>query len=45
MILQRSPNAWSCMPTAFAMAVNAPVEDLILSIGHDGSEKTWPDYA
>ena len=43
MRLQTSPNLWSCLPTAFAMAIGCPVEHLIESIGHDGSEITWPN--
>ena len=43
MILQKSPNGWSCLPTAFAMAINLPVQELITKLGHDGSEIVWPD--
>lgn len=43
MHLQKSPNAWSCLPTAFAMAIGCPVENLIHSVGHDGSRIAWPD--
>lgn len=41
MNLQRQPNKWSCLPTAFAMVLNLPVEDVILIIGHDGSDKLF----
>jgi hypothetical protein len=32
------------LPTAFAIAYGCPVENLIKSIGHDGSEIVWPRY-
>ena len=35
---QYQPNRWSCMATAFAMALGIEVSKLIDSIGHDGSE-------
>lgn len=38
--VQKSPNAWSCLPTAFASALYVEVENLIAQIGHDGSEIT-----
>ncbi len=40
MLPQKNPNAWSCLPTAFAIALDVPVETLIALIGHDGSEVT-----
>lgn len=40
---QRTPNAWSCLPTALAIAMDKPIEEIIEMIGHDGSEKTHPD--
>lgn len=40
---QIQPNKWSCLPTAFAIALNLPVEEIIASIGHDGSEIIFPD--
>ena len=43
MILQRQPNSWSCAPTAWAMAFNCPVEEVIRELGHDGSRVQWPD--
>lgn len=43
MDLQYSPNRWSCIPTAFAMAAGIPVSDFILKIGHDGSKVMHPD--
>ena len=36
MILQ--PNGWSCVPAAFAMATDIPVEAIIRAVGHDGSD-------
>jgi len=43
MRLQHQPNKWSCLPTAFAMATNRPVDRVISDIGHDGSEIIFPD--
>ena len=40
--LQRQPNRWSCLPTAFAIAFDTPAEVFIEHIGHDGSEIMWP---
>jgi hypothetical protein len=42
MHLQRQPNHWSCVPTAFAMALNVRVSEFIAHIGHDGSQIIWP---
>lgn len=44
MILQISPNAWSCLPTAFAMCLDVPTQKVIEAIGHDGSEVIFEDY-
>ena len=43
MKLQKQPNNWSCLPTAFAMALDMDVKNLINLLGHDGSEIIWPD--
>jgi len=43
MKLQKQPNNWSCLPTAFAMALDIDVEQLIKLIGHDGSEIWFPN--
>ena len=43
MLVQVQPNAWSCLPTAFAMVCDMKVEDLIARIGHDGSEHIFPE--
>ena len=40
-MLQKKPNRWSCSVTAFAMAIDIPVQQLINDIGHDGSEKIF----
>lgn len=40
MISLKNPNAWSCLPTAFAIALGASVEAVIATVGHDGSEIT-----
>lgn len=42
MKLQASPNWWSCLPTAFAIALDTPVRQLFAEIGHDGSELVFP---
>ncbi len=41
MILQRNPNAWSCLPTSFAMVIDEPVDWFIDAIGHDGSAEPY----
>jgi hypothetical protein len=38
MIVQKQPNNWSCLVTAFAIICELPVEELIKRIGHDGSK-------
>ncbi len=43
MKIQKQPNMWSCLPTAFAMVLDIPVNQVIQEIGHDGSEITWPE--
>jgi hypothetical protein len=43
MLPQKQPNAWSCLPTAFAIVCNIPVEELIARIGHDGSRKRYAE--
>lgn len=43
MILQRSPNRWSCLASSFAMALDVPIDSLIKMVGHDGSEIVWPE--
>jgi hypothetical protein len=35
---QQNPNLWSCLPTAFAIALDKPVNDVITALGRDGSE-------
>jgi hypothetical protein len=41
--IQKAPNWWSCLPTAFAIALELPVRELIAEIGHDGSELIFPN--
>lgn len=36
-------NAWSCLPTAFAMALDVLPKEIMECCGHDGSEIIWPD--
>lgn len=43
MKLQLNPNAWSCLPVSFAMVLDVSVEEIIKQIGHDGSEKPYPN--
>ena len=43
MTIQKTPNGWSCLLVAFAMAIDESYQDLINEIGHDGSEKIWPE--
>lgn len=43
MELQKQPNDWSCLPTAFAMTLDMPVEQIIEELGHDGSEVIFPN--
>lgn len=43
MRLQKQPSAWSCLPTAFAMAADIPVQAMLIWIGHDGSEIVRPE--
>jgi len=42
MLLQLKPERWMCVPTAFAMALDVPVADLLAAVGHDGSKITFP---
>lgn len=42
MKLQIQPERWQCAITAFAMALDIPVADLLLWAGHDGSEIIFP---
>jgi hypothetical protein len=38
MEMQLQPNAWSCLPTAFGMALDVPCKTIWDMCGHDGSE-------
>lgn len=40
MFIQQSPNSWSCLPTAVAIAFDIDVDALIEELGHDGSKIT-----
>lgn len=42
MLTQKNPNAWSCLPTAFANSLEVSVDAILAVIGHDGSEITHP---
>lgn len=39
----KQPNRWSCLPTAFAIAMDIPIQRMFDLIGHDGSEIVWPE--
>jgi hypothetical protein len=41
--LQKQPNEWSCLPTAFAMVLDIPVAKIFETLDHDGSEVIFPD--
>ncbi len=43
MILRRNPNGWSCLPTAFAMALDLEPSNVIEQIGHDGSIEPYKE--
>jgi len=43
MLLQQRPEPWLCMPLAFAMAMDMPVDELLAEIGHDGSKIAFPN--
>ena len=40
-MLQNKPNPWGCAVTAFAMAIDIPVQQLMDEIGHDGGQKIF----
>lgn len=43
MKIQKNPNYWSCLPTAFAMVVDKPVTWFIGQIGHPGAEEPYEE--
>lgn len=43
MELQEKPSQWGCLVTAFAMALDLSVEDLMKLIGHDGGRIVFAD--
>jgi hypothetical protein len=43
--LLKKPNRWSCAVTAWAMALDVTVAELVEAIGHDGSEVVWYDLS
>lgn len=43
MRLQKQPNNWSCLPTAFAIVLNVDVPVIFKYLGHDGSEIIFPE--
>jgi hypothetical protein len=38
MLNQKNPNAWSCLPTAFANVLDLELDRVLFYLGHDGSE-------
>jgi hypothetical protein len=44
MLIQKQPNSWSCVLTAFANALDIDQNELIKSLGHDGSKIIFPDH-
>ena len=40
--LQQKPNSWSCIASAFAMAIDIPTADFFGIVGHDGSQIVFP---
>lgn len=43
MQLQLNPNDWSCLATAFSMALDIPLAQFIDMVGHDGSQQPYRD--
>lgn len=43
-MFRKQPNSWSCFPTAFSYILGIDIVDLIKILGHDGSEKIWPQF-
>lgn len=42
MKLQKTPNEWSCLVTAYAMCMDVPVQELLDELP-DGSEESFPE--
>lgn len=40
---QTQPNEWSCLPTSFAIVTGVKVDNIFKWLGHDGSERVFPD--
>jgi hypothetical protein len=43
MQLQKSPNRWSCIPTATAIILDVPLSEVLRIVGYDGSKVLWPE--
>ena len=43
LLIHTQPNNWSCVPSAFATALNIEIDTLLELIGHDGSEIIFSD--
>src|SRR5262245_42212493 len=37
------PNRWTCLLTSFAMVLETNIDEIVASVGHDGSEVVWPN--
>jgi len=44
MLSVTNPNKWSCLPAAFAAALEVDITTILGILGHDGSEITHPDF-
>ena len=42
MRLQLKHTRWQCLVASFAMALDLPLDDVILELGHDGGEVLYP---
>lgn len=43
--VQKQPNRWSCMPTAFSIVTGIPLPRIIAEVGHDGSAIIFPELS
>lgn len=39
----KQPNQASCLPTAFASVLDVDVDAIFAYLGHDGTERVWPE--
>lgn len=45
MKLQTKPQRWLCAATAFAIALDIPLSEILARVGHDGSDVIFPHLA